>query len=159
MKALETDGIEFLSKGRVHTIRPGEVIVGTPEGDVRIQAAKVIWTAGVRASHLGRKLVEAKGCEVDRGGRVIVEHDFSIADHPEIRMAGDLSSYSHTGICKPLTGMAAPAKQVGTFIDEDIAAIVAERPRPSFNYLGLGSMVVLNRASAVADLLGLRVAD
>ena len=55
--------------------------------------------------------------------------------------------------------MAAPAKQVGTFIDEDIAAIVAERPRPSFNYLGLGSMVVLNRASAVADLLGLRVAD
>ena len=47
LKALETDGIEFLSKGRVHTMRPGEVIVGTPEGDVRIQAAAVIWTAGV----------------------------------------------------------------------------------------------------------------
>ena len=52
----------------------------------------MIWTAGVRASSLGKKLAEATGCEVDRGGRVIVEHYFSIADHPEIRVAGDLSS-------------------------------------------------------------------
>ena len=51
----------------------------------------MIWTDGARDSHLGKKLAEATGCEVDRGGRVIVEHDFSIADHPEIRLTGDLS--------------------------------------------------------------------
>ena len=55
--------------------------------------------------------------------------------------------------------MAAPAKQTGTFIDKNIAAIFAERPRPIFNYLVFGGMAVLGRASAVADLLGLRVAD
>ena len=137
-------------------MRPGEVIFGTPEGDVRIQVAIVFLTAGIRASHLGKKLAEATGCVVDRGGRVIVEHDFSIANHPEIRIAGDLSSYNHMIKFKPLTGMAAPAKQAGTFIYKDI---VAERPRPKFNNLVFGSMAVLNRASAVADLLGLRVAD
>jgi NADH dehydrogenase len=76
----------------------------------------VIWTAGVKASHLGQKLTEATGCEVDRGGRVIVNPDFSIPNHPEIRIAGDLCSYSHTVNGTQLPGMAAPAKLAGTFI-------------------------------------------
>ena len=69
LQSLKNDGIEFLAKGRVQTMRPGELIVGTANGDIRIQAATVIWTAGVRASHLGKKLAETTGCEVDRGGR------------------------------------------------------------------------------------------
>ncbi len=149
LKSLEADGIEFLPQGRVQTMRPGEVIVGTPDGDVRIQAPTVIWTAGVRASSLGKTLAEATGCEVDRGGRVIVEHDFSIADHPEMRVAGDLRSYSHMANGKPLPGIEVPAKQAETSIGKDIAAIVADRPRPTFNYFDFGSMAVLDRASAV----------
>ena len=55
LKALETDGIEFLSKGRVHTIRPGEVIVGTPEGE----------SASGRPRRLTpQQKAEATGCEV-----------------------------------------------------------------------------------------------
>ena len=156
MQSLQKDGVEFLGKGRVQTMRPGEVTVGTPDGDVRIQAATVIWTAGVRASSLGKKLADVTDCEVDRGGRVIVEPDFSIPGHPEIRVAGDLSSYSHTTNGKPLPGMAAPAKQAGSFIGKDIAAIVAGRPRPNFSYFDFGSMAVLDRSSAVADLRGLK---
>ena len=159
LQSLKNDGIEFLAKGRVQTMQPGELIVGTANGDIRIQAATVIWTAGVRSSHLGKKLAETTGCEVDRGGRVIVQHDFSIPDHPEIRVAGDLSSYSHTSDGQPLPGMASPAKQAGTYIGRDIAAIVAARPRPTFQYFDFGSMAVLDRASAVADLRGLRFAD
>ena len=154
--SLKADGVEFLPKGRVQTMRPGELIIGTPGGDVRIQAATVIWTAGVRASSLGKKLSDATGCEVDRGGRVVVQPDFSIPGRPEIRVAGDLSSYSHTTNGKPLPGMAAPAKQAGTFIGKDIAAIVAGRQRPNFSYFDFGSMAVLDRASAVADLRGLK---
>ncbi|GIS13581.1 MAG: NADH dehydrogenase [Synechococcus sp.] len=115
-KALELNGVEFIPQGRVQTMRPGEVVISSPDGDVRIQAATVIWTAGVKPSHLGQKLTEATGCELDRGGRVIVNPDFSIPNHPEIRIAGDLCSYSHTVNGKPLPGMAAPAKQAGTFI-------------------------------------------
>ena len=59
--ALERDGIEFLPQGRVQTMRPGEVVISSPDGDVRVQAATVIWTAGVKPSHLGQKLTEATG--------------------------------------------------------------------------------------------------
>ena len=146
LASLERDGIEFIAQSRVQTMRPGEVIIGTPDGDRRIQAATVIWTAGVRPSHLGSKLSEATGCALDKSGRVVVEHDFSIPEHPEIRVAGDLSNYSHTSNGKPMPGMAAPAKQAGTFIGKDIAAIVANRSRPTFNYFDFGSMAVLDRA-------------
>ena len=156
LASLERDGIEFIAQSRVQTMRPGEVIIGTPDGDRRIQAATVIWTAGVRPSHLGSKLAEATGCALDKSGRVVVEHDFSVSEHPEIRVAGDLSNYSHTSNGKPMPGMAAPAKQAGTFIGKDIAAIVANRSRPTFNYFDFGSMAVLDRATAVADLRGLR---
>ena len=156
LASLERDGIEFMAESRVQTMRPGEVLIGTPDGDRRIQAATVIWTAGVRPSHLGSKLAEATGCALDKGGRVVVQHDFSIPEHPEIRVAGDLSNYSHTINGKPMPGMAAPAKQAGTFIGKDIAAIVANRSRPTFNYFDFGSMAVLDRATAVADLRGLR---
>ena len=156
LASLQRDGIEFMSGSRVQTMRPGEVIIGTPEGDRRIQAATVIWTAGVRPSHLGRKLAEATGCPLDKTGRVVVQHDFSVPDHPEIRVAGDLSHYSHTINGRPLPGMAAPAKQAGRFIGLDIAALVANRARPTFRYVDLGSMAVLDRATAVADVRGLR---
>ena len=63
-----------------------------------------------------------------------------------IRVAGDLSSYSHTANGKPVPGMAAPAKQAGTFICKDVAAIVAEKPRPTFNYFDFGSVDALDRA-------------
>ena len=155
-KALELNGVEFIPQGRVQTMRPGEVVISSPDGDVRIQAATVIWTAGVKPSHLGQKLTEATGCELDRGGRVIVNPDFSIPNHPEIRIAGDLCSYSHTVNGKPLPGMAAPAKQAGTFIGKDIAAMVAGRSRPTFRYFDFGSMAVV-QASAVADLHGFKV--
>ena len=46
--------------------------------------------ASVRASHLGYALEAATGCSLDRGGRVVVEYDFSIASYPDIRIAGDL---------------------------------------------------------------------
>ena len=144
------------TKTRILLIDPGEVVVSTPDGEQCIRAATVIWTAGVRASHLGHALEAATGCSVDRGGRVVVESDFSIASYPEIRIAGDLCSYSHTKDGQPLPGMAAPAKQAGSFIGKDIAAVVAGRPRPKFQYLDLGSMAIVDGSSAVADLRGLK---
>ena len=92
MRSLAADGVEFVANGLVQTIRPGEVIVGTPNCNIQLQAANVIWTAGVRASQLGQQLAEMTACEVDRAVRVVVNNDFSIPGHPEIRIAGDLCS-------------------------------------------------------------------
>jgi len=153
---LESLGVEMLFKGRVQTMQPGEVTVGTPEGDRRLQAATVIWTAGVRPSHLGRKLADVIDCELDRSGRVMVEPDFSVKGHPEIRVVGDLCCYKHTRDGNPLPGMAGPASQAGGFVGKDIAAIVGDGTRPNFSWFDFGSMAVLDRVSAVADLRGLK---
>jgi NADH dehydrogenase len=153
---LRSVGVEMLFHGRVQSIVPGEVLIGTPDGDVRIRAANVFWTAGVRASHLGRKLADATGCEVDRGGRVVVGADFSIPNHPEIRVVGDLCSYSHTADGKPLPGMAGPATQMGGWVAKDIRAKLEGGSQAPFRFFDFGTMAVLGRISAVADLRGIK---
>ena len=109
---LEKLGVEMQFKARVQTMQPGEVTMSTPDGDRRLQAATVIWTAGVRPSHLSQKLADVCSCELNHG-RVVVQPDFSIKEHPEIRVVGDLCSYHHTSSGNPLPGMAGPARKQG----------------------------------------------
>jgi NADH dehydrogenase len=111
----------------------------------------------VRASHLGKLLAEHTGCALDRGGRVVVQPDFSIPGHPEIRVVGDLCSYSHTAGGQPLPGMAGPAVQMGTWVARDILACSLGHQQPPFRFTDFGSMAVIGRTFAVADLRGLRL--
>ena len=160
---LRRRGVELVLGGRVQAIEAGKVTVSVkgPEGSEPqqrvLEAATVCWTAGVRASHLGKLLAERSGCTLDRGGRVLVEPDFSIPGHPEIRVVGDLCSYSHTADGKPLPGMAGPAVQMGGWVARDILARVQGRTHAPFRWLDLGSMAVIGPLFAVADLRGLRV--
>jgi len=154
---LQSAGVELLLGGRVQTIEEGKVAVNTSDGSRTLEAATICWTAGVRASHLGQVLADASGCSVDRGGRVVVGPDFSIPDHPEIRVIGDLCSYSHTADGKPLAGMAGPAVQMGGWVAADIIAKIQGRTHKSFQFTEFGTMAVLGRLHAVADLRGLKV--
>ena len=154
---LESVGVELLLGGRVQTIEEGKVLVNTAAGARSLEASTICWTAGVRASHLGQVLADASGCTVDRGGRVVVEPDFSIPGHGEIRVIGDLCSYSHTSDGKPLPGMAGPAVQMGGWVAADIVAKLQGRPHKAFQFSDFGTMAVLGRLHAVADLRGLKV--
>jgi NADH dehydrogenase len=160
---LRARGVEVLLGARVQEISEGRLRAtlanpgpGQP-GEVTMEAATICWTAGVRASHLGKLLAVRCGCPVDRGGRVVVQTDFSIPDHPEIRVVGDLCSYGHTADGQPLPGMAGPAVQMGGWVALDIlAGLRGDRHRP-FQWVDLGSMAVVGPLFAVADLRGLRV--
>ena len=154
---LQSAGVELLLGGRVQTIEAGKVVVNTADGSRTLEAATICWTAGVKASHLGQVLADASGCTVDRGGRVVVEPDFSIPDHPEIRVIGDLCSYSHTSDGKPLAGMAGPAVQMGGWVAADIVAKIEGRAHKAFQFTDFGTMAVLGPLHAVADLRGLKV--
>lgn len=154
---LQSAGVELLLGGRVQTIEAEKVVVNTSEGARTLEAATICWTAGVKASHLGQVLADASGCTVDRGGRVVVGPDFSIPDHPEIRVIGDLCSYSHTADGKPLAGMAGPAVQMGGWVAADIIAKIQGRAHKSFQFTDFGTMAVLGPLHAVADLRGLKV--
>jgi NADH dehydrogenase len=160
---LRQRGVELVLGARVREITPGhlratltEPAAGQPE-EVEVEAATICWTAGVRASHLGQLLAERTGCAVDRGGRVVVAPDFSIPGHPEIRVVGDLCSYSHTATGDPLPGMAGPAVQMGGWVALAILAqLRGEQPKP-FRWFDFGSMAVVGPLYAVADLRGVRV--
>ena len=150
---LSRSGVELLLGGRVKEISDGRVVLTTASGEQTLTAGTICWTAGVTASPLGKLLAERCGCSSDRGGRVVVEPDFSIAGHPDIRVVGDLCSYSHTADGKPLPGMAGPAVQMGGWVAHDILGS-AHKP---FVFTDFGSMAVIGPLFAVANLRGLKV--
>ena len=138
-----------------------EVRVGTPVTDVdalgvsiggeRLAARTVVWAAGVAASPLARTL----GVPLDRAGRVPVEPDLSIPGHPEVFVIGDLSVYTHqTG--HPLPGLSPVAMQQGRAAARSIRATLAGTPRHRFHYVDKGTMAVIGRSEAVAEIAGLR---
>jgi NADH dehydrogenase len=154
---LQRCGVELLLGGRVQAVEACRLVVNTAGGEVTLEAGTICWTAGVCASPLGKLLAERTECSLDRGGRVQVEPDFSIPGHPEIRVVGDLCSYSHTADGKPLPGMAGPAVQMGGWVARDILAHLQNQPHGSFSFVDFGSMAVVGPLFAVANLRGLKV--
>jgi NADH dehydrogenase len=154
---LRRAGVELRLGLKVESIAPGRVCLRGSEGEQQLEAATICWTAGVRASRLGRLLSERTGCPVDRGGRLVVEADFSIPGHPEIRALGDLCCYAHTADARPLPGMAGPAVQMGGWVARDIRARLQGQDVAPFRWLDFGSMAVIGPWYAVADLRGLHL--
>ena len=150
-------GVELLLGGRVKTIEEGKLTVTTSDGEVTLEAQTICWTAGVAASPLGKLLADRTGCNTDRGGRIPVEPDFSIPGHPEIRVLGDLCSYTHTKDGKPLPGMAGPAVQMGVWVAKDILAKQQNQQHPAFAFTDFGTMAIVGSLFAVADLRGVKV--
>jgi len=156
---LQRSGVELVLGGRVQEITDSEVVLTSKAtgAEQRLPAGTVCWTAGVRASHLGKVLAASSGCQVDKGGRVIVEPDFSIPGYPEVRVVGDLCSYSHTSDGKSLPGMAGPAVQMGGWAAADILARIQGEQHAPFRFTDFGSMAVVGPLYAVADLRGIRL--
>jgi NADH dehydrogenase len=126
---------------------------GVTIGDHRLEAATVIWAAGVAASSAARWL----GVDKDSVGRVKVGPDFSVPGHPEIFVIGDTASAPGAD-GKPLPGLAPVAKQQGVHIARLLRARLAGRPAPPpFRYRNYGTMATIGRRSAVADFGWLRV--
>jgi len=109
VRQLEKLGVEVRASALVTKIAPGEVWVG----EERIPATVVLWAAGVAASPLGKKL----GAPTDRSGRVLVNGDLSLPQHPEVFVIGDLASLKDEagnpvpGVAPRLCSKAAPPRK------------------------------------------------
>jgi NADH dehydrogenase len=117
---------------------------GVDLGGEHLQAKTVIWCAGVAASPLGATL----GVPLDRGGRVVVEPDLTVPNHPEIQVVGDLAAIpSHE---PRVPGIAPAAKQMGRHGARNILAQIAGRPTTAFRYRDYGQLATIGRSKAVA---------
>jgi NADH dehydrogenase len=154
---LRAAGVDLRLGLKVEGIAPGRVCLSGAAGEIQLEAATICWTAGVRASRLGRLLSDQTGCPIDRSGRLVVEPDFSVPSHPEIRAVGDLCSFAHTPDGSPLPGMAGPEVQAGAWVARDILARLRGQTIQPFRWLDLGSMAVIGPWYAVADLRGLHL--
>lgn len=126
---------------------------GVTIGEERIEAATIVWAAGVAASPAGRWL----GVEQDRVGRVVVGPDLTVPGHPEIFVIGDTAQAPGPD-GKPLPGLAPVAKQQGEYVARALRARIAGRPAPApFRYRDWGTMATIGRGAAVADFGWLRV--
>jgi NADH dehydrogenase len=125
---------------------------GVVLGEERIDADTVLWAAGVAASPLARSL----DVPLDRAGRVAVAPDLTLPGHPEIFVAGDLSTLQR-GDGRPVPGVAPAAKQMGSYVARVIRGRLANRPAPPpFGYKDYGNLATIGRRAAVVDLHGWR---
>ena len=150
-EALSTAARESLERLHVE-VRLGAAVSacdadGVTIGEQRLDAATIVWAAGVAASPAARWL----GVDADRVGRVKVAADLSLPGHPEIFVIGDTA---HVGDAtgQPLPGLAPVAKQQGAYVARLLRGRIAGRPAPPpFRYRSFGTMATIGRRAAVAD--------
>ena len=189
---LEAAGVTIHNDTIVSDVRADRVTLtpqphGTPW---ELPCRTVVWCAGVQASGLGERIAEATAATADRAGRVKVERNLALPDHPEIFVLGDLANFAHqptkenggwgpgdenegadggasarerrgehpgSGGAKkaePLPGVAQVAMQQGKFCAKQIRRRLRGEADEPFVYRDLGTMAVIGRGAAVADLFG-----
>jgi NADH dehydrogenase len=149
LKQLQQLGVEVRTNAMVTKIEAGVISIG----QTRMNAAVILWAAGVAASPLGTKL----GTAVDRAGRVQVNPDLSIPGHPEVFVIGDLAALKDKD-GKLLPGVAPVAISEGRFVAKTIrreiehgqGSIGGSATREAFHYRDKGSLATIGRAAAVA---------
>jgi NADH dehydrogenase len=140
-RTLAQKGVEVMTSTRVVGVDPHGVDL---EGG-RIDAATVIWAAGVVASPAARWLDAAH----DRAGRVEVGPDLSVPGHPEVFAIGDTAALAG----QQIPGIAPAAKQMGRYVGRLIAARIAGKPAgSSFRYRHQGDLATIGRRAAVVKL-------
>lgn len=141
-KQLEELGVEVHTSTMVTNLEPGVVHVG----DKKIDAAVILWAAGVQASHLGSSL----DCQTDRNGRVLADAHLNIAGHPEVFVVGDLAHFVQDGATLP--GVAQVAIQMGKYAAAEIVRRIKNQTSRPFHYHDKGSMATIGRARGIAQI-------
>jgi NADH dehydrogenase len=150
-KSLAELGVTVRTDTRVTDIQDGTVTVQVNDQAEKFEAKTIVWAAGVKASPMGQVLTEATGVELDRVGRVMVEPDLTIKGYPNIMVIGDLAHFAHqTG--QPLPGVAPVAMQQGKYAARLIKQHLNGKDVPAFHYFDKGSLAVIGRNAAVAQM-------
>jgi NADH:ubiquinone reductase (H+-translocating) len=145
-------GVELHMHSIVTNVDGDGLAVRDSEGnETHYDAKTVLWTAGVEAPPLAAALAKATGAQQDRAGRIEVQDDLTIGEHPEISVVGDLMSL------RELPGVAEVAMQSGLYAGRRVKRLLSGGSMAkSFKYHDLGSAAYISRGRAVVSAGPLR---
>ncbi|MDQ3929153.1 MAG: NAD(P)/FAD-dependent oxidoreductase [Chloroflexota bacterium] len=149
-KKLMSMAVELRLNSKVQSVERGLV---TFEDGSTIKAGAVVWAAGVKGSELGDTL----GVEQGKGGRVKIEPELHIREHPEVFVVGDMAYLEGYKGDQAYPMVAQVAIQQGKHAARNILAHAGGREMTPFRYFDQGSMATIGRRYAVLDAFGLRL--
>jgi len=158
-RQLEEIGVEVRLNTMVKDIKAGTVVVShkeNPEALETLEAASIVWSAGVGANPITRTL----GVDIDRAGRIKVSPDLSIPGYPEAFAVGDVAFILNKD-GTPVPGVSPAAIQMGQYVAKVIETELADqslRPdqRDPFKYWDKGTMATIGHSRAVAMIAGVK---
>jgi NADH:ubiquinone reductase (H+-translocating) len=141
-KELEQRRVEVRLEQAVAEV--GATFVRLKSGE-EIKAHTLIWAAGVKAN----PLADTSGLPQGRGGRIKLNPDLSVPDHPEIFVVGDMGEVvSETQVLPQLGSV---AMQSGQHVGKQIARRLHGEPTQPFKYWNKGFMATIGRGAAVVE--------
>ncbi|HEX7358081.1 MAG TPA: NAD(P)/FAD-dependent oxidoreductase, partial [Ignavibacteriaceae bacterium] len=146
-KYLSAMGVQILKNTKVEDVNS----IGVQTTNGFITTSNIIWAAGNQASPLLQKL----NIPMDRAGRISVNNDCSIPDHPEIFVIGDASQLKDDN-GKILPGTAPVAMQQGRFVAKIINSELSGKSRTKFKYIDKGNLATIGKAKAVGEIKGFK---
>ncbi len=144
-KRLQEMHVEIRLGQAVKEATPTKVLLG--DGS-EIPTHTLFWAAGVQAADL----VKTLDIDLQKGRRLPVKGDLSLEKYPEVFVIGDMMYYEQDG--KPLPMLAPVAMQSGEYAATAIKAREAGKSLKPFRYFDKGSMAVVGRNAAVANVRG-----
>jgi NADH:quinone reductase (non-electrogenic) len=143
-KVLAEYGVEIRLGTSVKQIAADHVLLS--DGDT-IPTHCVVWGGGLMAA----PLAHTSGLKQGRGGRIDVEPDLTVADHPGVYVVGDIANIPDPG-GNAFPQLGSVALQAGVQAAENILAEIAGKPREPFDYHDKGIMAMIGRGAAVAEM-------
>ncbi|BAI80542.1 FAD-dependent pyridine nucleotide-disulphide oxidoreductase [Deferribacter desulfuricans SSM1] len=147
VKDLESLGVQVWTNSLVTEITDDSIKIGNEQ----IEAATVIWAAGIKANSLSSIIPSEK----DKMGRVFTANDLSLKNFPEVFVCGDLAHFIQNG--EPLPGIAPVAMQQGKHVAKQIINDLKNKKREEFVYFDKGQLATIGKSKAIAEIRNLKL--
>lgn len=144
VKRLNKMNVEIVTSAKITGVTKSSVLLGEKE----LEAATIVWTAGVEGSDLVGKLdVQQEGRK-----RIVTNDKLQSVDHEDVYIVGDNIFYIPEGETRPVPQMVENAEQAGPLIAHNIYADVKGKPKKSYKPGFHGTMVCIGSRYGVANV-------
>ena len=153
---LESLGVKIRTGFKVSELKKNYIELSNGEVKEGFESETVLWAAGVKASSLTQTVAMRTKVATDRLGRLLVDKALSLPGFPELLVIGDMAAFRDEG-GTILPGVASVAMQQGRHAAINIQRMISGRDPKPFGFRNPGTMAVIGRNAAVADLSFLKI--